>query len=177
MLCGSELSGWAGQILESLSESGTTTGSVVTWLRGNIGTLNTYLKTSYINSGDCITPDFDMASSGVYTEMYYCYYLSRKASYSLGAMSFDWQEIRGEEQGSIKRVSNNERAKTYRQLAKDCDERLKKLIDWYNYDNNSPAPSQVLYNQRAGVADSGLRDPGYYYPPANYYSEYNFIWI
>ena len=180
-ICQGDQSGWAGEILDSMGETGTTTGSVVTWLQNNLGSLNTKISTSHYlsgvsGSGTCIFPDMNMATSGIYTEMYYCHFLSRKASQTLGALSFDWTFVEGDDQGAIRRVSNNDRAKTYAQLSKDCRDRLDELVKWYNFENNYAAPRQILGNSRVGSANSAMRDANSVYPPESIYSSYNVIW-
>lgn len=173
MLCPEGISGWAGEILDSLGDTTTTTGSVYLWLTQSLGTLNDRINTNfYVNSTGCIESGMNSAQSGVYTEMYFCYYLSRKAAKMLGAAEYDWTEIDGDEQGSVRRVSKNEQAKTYRLLAKDCKERLNDLVDWYNSEAN--LPKQVLYNDRTSMADFNLMYNST--PPETFYSPNNFIW-
>lgn len=113
-------------------------------------------------------------TSGIYTEMYYCHYYGRKVSENLGAAGYDWTEIRGEDQGSIRKVSKNEVSKVYRGMQNDCHTRLDKLTSWYHSACNPNLPLQVLYNARSGSADSGLRCP---VPPASYYAPYNTVWM
>lgn len=180
MTCNAELSGWAGNILDSLGETGIATGSVVTWLKNNLGALNIAIEQAFWVSGvsGCIQPNMGQAESGIYTEMYMCHYFKKKASQMLGAMSYDqgtWLEIEGVEQGRIKRVSKNEVAKMYRQMYMDCKENIDKLVFWYKDHTNDISPLQITYNQRINVADSGLRCPHEKYPPANTYSTRNFI--
>lgn len=169
MLCSGEQSAWAVQILESLDDTTTPTGSVVSWLKSNLGQLNLRINSGYYVSGDCIVPDMDQNISGLYTEMYYCYYFSKQANKNLGASAYDWTEIVGEEQGSIRKVSKNEVAKTYRLLAKDCQENLQKLTDWYNGQQATFA-SQVIFGDRFGGSNFDLL------PPKHCYSDNNFIW-
>ncbi len=169
-------SGWAGDLLTSVGDSTSSTGSVVSWLQNNLGNLNGAIGTSYSLSGDDLSPGLSMESSGVYTEMYYCYFLARQATRSIGELSFDWVSIQGDDQGSVRRVTGNEKAKTYGSLAKDCRERLSELIDWYNQHANPSLPCQTLYNSRSGSAASGIREYGSYYPPESLFSNYNVVW-
>lgn len=161
----SDLSGWAGQILDSLNETGIATGSTVLWLTSNLGKLNSYIGSGFYYSGEAIYPDMDASVSGIYTEMYYCYYLDRQANKFLGAAGYDWTSIDGSEQGSIRKVSRNEQAKTYRMLANDCQARMKELIDFYKSYASSPV-YQILYSDRWGGADYGLID----FPSTLYYN-------
>jgi hypothetical protein len=170
MLCSGELTNWAGLILESLDDSITPTGSVVTWLKSNLGYLNLRLGEEFVLSGDCIVPDMSQNVSGIYTESYYCYYYNKQANKNLGASAYDWTEIVGDEQGTIRRVSKNEVAKTFRLLSKDCKENLEILTRWYA-DNKSPIlPTQVLYGSRYGGSNFDL------IPPPDCVSSCNFVW-
>lgn len=170
MLCSGELNNWAGLILDSLDDSTTPTGSVVTWLKNNLGSLNLRLQETFSLSGDCIFPDMSQNISGIYTEMFYCYYFNKQANKNLGASSYDWTEIMGEDQGTIRKVSKNEIAKTYRGLAKDCRDNLDKLSNWYIENRNPVVPTQVLLGQRFGGSNYDLM------PPPNLISFCNFIW-
>jgi len=170
MLCSGEQIVWASLILESLGDTTTPTGSVVSWLKNNLGQLNLRLEEEFVLSGDCIEPEMSQNVSGIYTEMYYCYYYNRQATKNLGASAYDWTEIAGDEQGTIRKVSKNEVAKTYRLLAKDCNENLDKLTDWYLETKGPILPTQVLYGARYGGSNFGLL------PPPNCYSHNNFIW-
>lgn len=174
MLCGAELSGWGGRILESLGDTTSSTGSVVSWLRNNLFRLNIALEEDFSNSGECVVPEMSMPISGIYEEMYYCDYLRKKSTSLLGGVTFqDVVEIRGEEQGTIRFSSFSERAKTLRTAAQDCNTSLKNLIDWYlSFYSRSAYALQILYNLRDDPAGYGLQ---YYCPPPDYYSRYNTV--
>lgn len=167
----SDLSGWAGRILENLSDTGTPTGRVVTWMTSNLYKLNIVLDTGYSVSGEYIVPEFTTNVSGMYEEMYYCDYWNKKANEMLGAASYDWVEMEGADQGRIRKVSRNDTAKTYMSLAKDCRERLTSLISWYMGNQYPITPDQVLFNDRIGGAEWGLL-----FPPSCDYSSHNTIW-
>ena len=179
MSCPENLSGWAGDILDSLSETGIPTGKVVTWLQSNLGKFNVAIEEDfYLNDSGCITGAdglMDVNHSGIYTEMYYCDYYRQKATELLGAASFDWTLIEGDEQGTVRKVSKNEQAKTYNQMSKKCKENLKQLIDWYRAANIVISPQQTLYNDRIGVADAAVLSTSSY-PPVDYYSFFNVIY-
>jgi hypothetical protein len=172
MLCSGEQTIWAGLILESLDDVVTPTGSVVTWLRSNLGALNLRLQTEFAISGSgyCIVPEMDQNVSGIYTEMYYCAYYNKMANKNLGASGYDWTEIQGDEQGTIRKVSKNEIAKSFRALAKDCRENLDKLTQWYGENTSPIVPTQILYGERFGGASFDLL------PPPDCISACNPIW-
>lgn len=160
---------WATKILESLDDTTTPTGSVVTWLRSNLGQLNLRISSGFYLSGDCIEPEMTTNVSGLYSEMYLCYYFQKMANKNLGASAYDWVQIIGEEQGSIRKTAKNEIAKSYRLLAKDCKENLDQLTEWFNGQNATMA-YQITYGERFGGSNFDL------IPPPTYYSQYNCIW-
>lgn len=169
MLCTGEQTIWAGQILESLDDTTTPTGYVVSWLQNNLYRLNLALNTEFSLSGSCIIPEMSSAISGIYTEQFYCFYFTKQSNKLLGANSFQWIEIIGEDQGKIRRASPVDVSKTYITLAKDCKENLKKLTEWYN-GNQATLCSQILYGERFGGSNFDLL------PPPEFYCENNFIW-
>lgn len=173
MISPSQLSGWAGRILEGLGDTVTSTGLVVTWLQYNLPKLNLAIDSSFIlNSSGHIDPDMNMSQSGIYEEIHYCDYLRKKSSQLLGGTSFqDVVEFKGNEQGSVKFASFSERAKAYRTLAKDCNENVSQLIDWYIQSTGNYA-AQILFNARDAPNTYGLK----FSPPDNYYHPNNSIW-
>lgn len=173
MTCAEDFSGWASGILDNLDESGIAVGSVALWLQSNLGILNIALRTDYeLNESGCVTGEMNSAESGIYTEMYYCHYYRRKANAALGAASYDWTEIVGEDQGSVKKVSKNEVAKTYRLLASEACGNVTKLTKWYHDVYNPNTPLQILCNSRMDVTRTALRCP-----PNSFYSVNNYVWV
>lgn len=171
----SQLSGWAANILNGLSDTTTTTGSVVLWLQSNLSKLNLAIETSFeLVSGAYIDPALNMNQSGIYEEMYYCDYLRKRASNLLGGTNFkDIVEFAGDEQGRVRWVSFNERAKTYKTLANDCNTSLKELINWYLDAQSEASCYQILFNLRDDPAGYGLKD---YTPPNSFYRASNTVW-
>ena len=122
-------SSWASGISASLDDTITSNGSVVGWLQTNLGLLNAYLHTEFVvNADEEIETHMLPAHSGLYNEMYYCHWLKKKSRSLLNNADYDWIEMRGEKQGSVKIVSKNERAKTINSMSKDCDINLKAII-------------------------------------------------
>lgn len=138
---------WATQLLDALDDTTTSTGTTVAWLQANLGLLNISLKTEFYMSGSAIVPGMDSVQSGVYNEFYFCYWLKKQARKMVGSMDIDWTEMRGDSQGSVKRVSNTQKGTTYQSLAKDCDANLKELIK--NVKGGIyAAPLQITFNDR-----------------------------
>lgn len=168
-----DLSGWAGDIIESMELSGVTTGSVVSWLENNVGNLNLSLRTTgfYLLSGD-ILPEMTVNEMAIYTQMYNCFYLSKESRRANQLGYDDWLEINGQDQGSIRKVSKSELAKNFNSLAKDCNQRLNDLLNWYlneggNGEDPARMPLQVIGDQsyKCGI-------PIHYLTPSNcFYNE------
>lgn len=148
MISSLDLSGWAGYIIEEYGISGTTTGSVVTWLENNVGKLNMLIKENYYVSGDPsqILPEMNDMAESIYTKMYECWYLKRQASQASVMGITDWIEIEGADQGRIRKVSKTEAAKELRGLANDCNSELLKLISAYlgQIDGVYRVPTQII---------------------------------
>lgn len=162
----SELSGWAGRLLESLDETYISTGRVVSWFQNNLYYINNALSTGFYLENGYILPQMTTNEAGIYEQMYICDYYTKKGNAALGAFAYDWTEIRGDDQGTIRRVSKNEVAKTYKQYSIDCRIDLKQLIKWYEQQTQLLL-GQVLYNDRGQMADGGLME--YSLPPTHMY--------
>jgi hypothetical protein len=160
----SQLSGWASGINDGIGDTGLGVARTTTWLTNNVSKLNLTLGTSYYydNSLNELLPDtMTLVQSGIYEEMFYCDYLNKKVNENLGAAAYEWVEIQGEDQGTIRRASRTESSKVYLAMSKDCKMGLNELISWYFDATNPMTPYQVLYNERYSNNEQGLL-----YPPA-----------
>lgn len=170
------ISGWAYRIQGSLEDPSISVGMVASWIQNNLFKINTSLPITeeFVLSGDGIYPEMSQSISGIYEEMYYYDYMTRKARLSVGAAAYDWVEFNGDDQGSVRRVSKNEQAKTWRLLAQDADKKIKELIVWYEDTYlEYPMADQVLYNDRLSNSESGLQC---YIPPEYLISSNNTVW-
>lgn len=167
----SDQSGWIERVHETLSETGISVSRGVSWLQNNLFRINLALETGFYSLTGYIYPDMTPNESGLYEQMYICDYYSKKANSALGAFAYDWTEIQGDKQGSIRRVSRNEIAKTYLQFAKDCKVNLAELIDWMKT-NDAILLGQITLGFRDDVAQQDLMQ---YCPPSELYSN-STIW-
>lgn len=160
-----QISGWASEIRDNVGDTGISVAQVSTWLKTNLRKLNLTINSEfYFDTGvQMILPDMEMNQSGIYEEMYYCNYLDRKVNENLGAASYEWIEIQGEDQGKIRRASRTDSSKIYASQAKECQARMEKLITWYFNISNPMTPLQVLYNERLSNNEYGLL-----YPPEEF---------
>lgn len=151
MSTSADLSGWAGELLDLYGFTGVTTGSVVTWLQTNLGSLNLALKTEYQYSGSGI---YDATGGlmgeiemGIYSQFYECY-MYKKLAVQASQLGFnDWIQLDGDGQGGIRKVSKTELGKELRATAKDCNADLDKQILWYRRNggpNPEGMPKQVI---------------------------------
>jgi len=142
------ISGWAGEIIDEMELSGVTTGSIVSWLENNLGSLNNSLDTSFeFLSGDVsgiILPEMSLTEIDIYEKMYECQYLSKKARQAASLGLTDWLQIQGDDQGLIRKVSKTEVAKELRGQAKDCKEELFNFIYGYSRGQSGALPQQVV---------------------------------
>lgn len=170
-----DLTQWVENIYEGWGETGISISRGVSWLQNNLYRLNTALTTSFTTtSSGTIEPGLNSFESGIYTEMYFCDYLNKKANQALGAMAYDWTEMDMAEMGTIRKVSRNETAKTYRSMSNDCEKRLTELITWYLRSLSSYSPAySINYSDRGTVPDWGLLQ--FNAPPTHLYSENNMI--
>lgn len=168
------LSTWADRILDSLDETGISNASVVTWMQNNLYRLNLAVGTGFVcNSSGYIEPDMNQYESGIYEQQYFCYYYKKKANQFLGAAGYDWTEIRGEQDGSIRKVSRNEIARTYMTSAKTCQDSLAELIKWYQ-EQDVMLMGQILLGDRGDLAAGDQLSYGQ--PPTQYIPSTSTIW-
>jgi hypothetical protein len=170
-----DLASWATRIYDSLPESGiTTTGKIFNWLTSNPHKLNGAFHTSYFYNGSGIEPTLTPNHSGIYEEFYRCSLWRDQVVRFIGANAFDMDltETSLEGQSRHRFVSRNERAKTYRLEAKDCEERLNLLIkDIEDADSTGPMAAQILFYDRQNMVYGDNR----YCPPREYFSQNNTV--
>lgn len=155
--CPPQLSGWAGRIIDYINDPSISTGSIVSYFQYNLYKLNLRIETDfYLGESGCIYDQLNPIQSGIYEKMYYCDYLSNRATNVLYLNDFDWTAIDGDKQGSVKKVSNTERAKVTRTQANDCRIELTELIDLYNNNGYYGAPAQITFSERGHVSQGSL---------------------
>ena len=168
-----DFTGWAGDLLDNLPSGSITTGQAIAWLQSSssLNQLNSCTHSGYVMSGGDITPELTSVESGLYSEMFISWYFKKESIRMVGAFDADWTEVRGEDQGSVRRVSKNENAKTLRLMYKDSLGRIQELCEWYQGYRKLGNPKQTLLNARHSVTQSALT-----YPPQSLYSNYNPVW-
>jgi hypothetical protein len=157
-----QLSGWASGIIDGIGDTGIGVSRTVTWLKSNLGRLNLTIGSNFYYDAtleETLPDDMTVIQSGIYEEMFYCNYLDKKINENLGAGAYDWIEIQGEDQGTIRKASRTEVGKGYAALSKDCKERLATFVSWYFDSTNPMTPYQVLYNERYSNNEAGLLYP------------------
>ena len=119
------------------SGNGISVSSISGWLGTNVGQLNISIETKYYNRSGILVPPLSPDEISVYEKMYDYKYYTQMVQNNLGASAYDWSEIT-EEGSTVRRVSKNEIAKTYMQLAKDSKETLKDLVATYKRNKAKP---------------------------------------
>jgi hypothetical protein len=158
MISSLDLSGWAGEIIYIFDLSGTTTGSVTSWMRTNVGNLSLVIRKEFEVSGEnAIIPEMENSELGIYTKMYECYRLTQEAKNAALLGYTDWVEVKGDDQGSVRRVSKSELSKNLISLSRICKDELNTLINEYLVSDGSRDPYQIL-----GVSRKCGTDGQYY---------------
>lgn len=138
-------SGLAAFTLDQLdTPTNITTGRVVDYFKINVSSLNSLIGSSYVPSGDFVQPLLDYVGSGFYSQLYICNYYGKQVLANLGASAYDWSEVR-EGDSTVRRVSKNELAKTFRGLSSDCQNNLRDSANMYKVTQAIPQ-SLVAYN-------------------------------
>lgn len=116
---------WFGELDETTN---TSTTKILNWFISNIGLLNDALSTSHVINGTEASPELTDDEAVIFGLMYLHRYYQRLIQTNLNATQYDWSEIT-EADSTIRRVSKNEIAKSYRLLANDTKDYLNKLIE------------------------------------------------
>lgn len=118
------------------------------WVRNNLGKLNVALHGNFALSGsgntESITgdsPQWDNRTNDIYISMHEIDYYMKQIRTLLPANSTNQVLEINSDGGRIKMVNQNEMAKTYNNLKKEAEEKLKKMVSRYNY--SEAVPSQV----------------------------------
>jgi uncharacterized lipoprotein YehR (DUF1307 family) len=104
---------------------------------GFLGKLNNKINTSYaIVSGD-ISPQLDTNEQAIYAQMYVSEYCVKKINAIIGGTEIAWTTVKDGD-STITRSSQTEMAKIYKDLKKQTDEELDKLVGSYRINASSP---------------------------------------
>mgnify|MGYP003436807382 FL=1 len=130
----------AAEIKNELSEDSSLSISyLTTWLRDNIGRLNTLIGTCYTIDSETleISDNLTEDQKTIFKSVFYCHYYSNMANKDLGASGFAWTAI-DEADTKIRRASKTDIAKTFILLSKDCNENLNKMVFYYKTNKALP---------------------------------------
>jgi len=113
--------------------------TISAWLEANIGLLNLKLNICITidTVNDVFVPDLTDQQWVVYKALYNIYYLNLLINRNLGASAYDWSSLT-EADSTVRRVSKNEIAKTYRGLMNDAKAELEKIVFQYRFDASLP---------------------------------------
>lgn len=140
LFSGTDLGGFASGIYNDLMlESGSpfSVSYISGWLENHIGELNISCEADFNTaSGFCI-PAMDFTEIAIYQELFTVYYYKRSATNLLGAAQYDWTTLQ-EADSRIVKISRNDLAKTYRNLALDAENRLRYMVAQYRQSKGQP---------------------------------------
>ena len=129
------------------------------WLRTNIGSLNSYLNTTFLVDLSTfeISPAMGQEEKDIFKRLYLVHYYDVKLRESLGAASTDtWISIESDGT-SVRRVNKVEQGKTYQTAKKVELEELNKMIHAYRL--RAAVPLQVVGDDTVeGVYSSNRND-------------------
>lgn len=109
---------------------------------GFLGGLNNSINTSYsIVSGD-ISPELGINEQNIYSQMYSSEYYARKIMQIAGGTDINWTSVQDGD-SRITRSSQTEVGKLFKDMKKQSDEKLDKLVGSYRI--NASTPSSVEY--------------------------------
>ncbi len=134
---------------ELLSPTDITCPVIEYWLRSNVGMLNDRIGTYYNITSNQIavdvdsqnfqeSPDFGIDEAAIFKQLYKVKYYTDQINRMLGAAALDPVVEVSENGISVRRLSKNELAKTYRTLRKDEDDALTKLTKGYKRKHLTP---------------------------------------
>ena len=124
--------------LDIESDSTLTESYIATWIRNNIGMLNNAIGTCYIIDENLeLSPCINNDEKDILKWLFLCRYYDRQANQNLGASAYSWTRME-EGDSKFQRVSNNEVAKTFLQLSKQCKESLATITNFYKRNRALP---------------------------------------
>lgn len=145
----------ANQIFLDLGEpSNLSVPPITTWLRNNIGRLNTLIDTEYVINPTTqeIEPELGYMEADIYKELYAIKYYERMVTANLGAASLQSLSAIQDGESSVKWQPKTEIAKYWSDLRKSSMENVKGLVAGYVI--NAAQPKQVIGDDNIDVPQS-----------------------
>jgi len=135
----------AQEIYEELGDtSSTSIAAIASWVRRNIGGLNTLLNTSFIIKEDQnfeISPNLTDIEKYIFKKMYSIYYFDIKIKNVGSLIDTDYTSVK-DDFGSVQKINKNEVLKNFYSIRKQDYEELKDLVTKYR--SNGSVPMQVI---------------------------------
>lgn len=162
-------------LLEMDGLSGISEPYLISWLRANIGLLNTAIGTKFVINSETLEfcPAIQEDQKSLLKWMFSCTYWERIARSNLGASGYSVQSVE-EGDSKIRLTSKTDVAKAATALAKDCRESLKQMILYYKTNKALPrslssATSPMWQYPRVSDPHQNESFPYYYgLPPNNF---------
>lgn len=112
------------------------------WLLGNIGQLNILIEMEYVVVNSEFVPELGDQEKDILKKIYFVKWANNGMTHNLGATAYDWSEI-SEGDSTVRRVSRNEIAKTYKQLRDTYQSELNELAYYYKKNKISPSSYDI----------------------------------
>ena len=109
---------------------------------GFLGKLNNSISSSYIIVTGDISPVLGLNEQAIYSQLYISEYYTRKINSILGGTEIAWTTIKDGD-STVTRSSQTETAKVFKDLKKQSDEQLVRLVGSYRV--NASAPLTIDY--------------------------------
>lgn len=135
----------AQEIYEELGDtSSTSISAIASWIRRNIGGLNTLLNTSFSIREDQnfeIDPNLTDIEKYIFKKMYSIYYFDLKIKNVGSLIDTDYTSVK-DDFGSVQKINKNEVLRNFYSIRKQDYEELKDLVTKYR--SNGSFPMQVV---------------------------------
>lgn len=152
------------QIYADLGSPATPTSSGIQfWLTAHLGDLNNAIATRFclVNAASgWVQPCMRQQEASIFMNLYLVYYYRLQMNNNLGATAYDWSEVT-EGDSSVRRVSKNEIAKTFRGLMNDTQKLVNDQAAHYRFDKSLPQSIEAItdLHQYERVNSIGNQNP------------------
>lgn len=131
----------ANEIYQDLDyQSGTSIAAIASWLRANIGKLNTLLDLEYSIDKTTmeVSPEIGEEEKDIFKEIYFIKYYTRLANSNLGAAASQNLSAISDDSSSVKWSNKGDVAKGFLALKKESQATLNNLINSYKINHSRP---------------------------------------
>lgn len=126
--------------------------SIASWMRNNLGRLNTAINTLFVLNQDLsISPDIDLEAQNILTKMYLVRYYDKQIRSNLGASAIDPVRRVSSDGFTVEKLVTSDFAKIWNESKKTLIKDLDKAIRDYRVNNSQTV--QVAGNDDVGASN------------------------